>query len=130
MHKRLERVLILADALQLRKLCVNLPELLSEQQITKWLQSFLRQIGRYVRTVWRILHSPTSLVRQSMHDRSIRETKELIAPLPFALLTLVFATLLGTVADITVGVNEPFSGDLSYYAVWRTYGHWITSLQK
>jgi len=65
-----------------------------------------------------------------MHDRSIRETKELIAPLPFALLTLVFATLLGTVADITVGVNEPFSGDLSYYAVWRTYGHWITSLQK
>jgi hypothetical protein len=44
-------------------------------------------------------------------------------------LNLAFASLLGTVAD-RIGVDKPFFEDLSYYAIYRTYWHWITYLQK
>ncbi len=31
---------------------------------------------------------------------------------------------------MTLGVDEPFFSDSSYYALWRTYGEWMTSLQE
>ena len=102
---------------------MSLPELPSEKQITKWLQSLWREIGRYVRTVWLSLRSPTSLVRHSMHDRSIRA-------LPFALFTLVFASLLLNGAIKALGVDKPFFGDFAYYTRFLAYNHAITSLEK
>jgi hypothetical protein len=64
-----------------------------------------------------------------MRDRSKRGTKAPIAPFPFALSTLVFASLLQGVAVTTLGVDKPFFGHLPYYAHLRAYEHWLTSLQ-
>ena len=109
---------------------VNLPELPSEQQIAKWLQSCWKQTGRYAGTVWRALCSPTSLVRHWMQDRSVRETKAQVAPFPFIVLTLVFASLLQNVAVATLGVEKPFFGHFAYYARLRLYEDAVTSLEK
>lgn len=110
---------------------MSLPELPSDQKITKWAQNLLRLIRLYARTVWLVLSSPTSLVLHSMHDRSIRETKEQMAPLLFALLTLVFASLLETVvANLTFSVDKPFFEHPAFLAQIRVYNYWMGSLQK
>ena len=74
-----------------------LPEVTSERQITDWFQALTRQIQRYGRTLWRVLRSPGFLVGRSMRSQSIRRLRAQIAPLPFAVLTVVFASVLKTV---------------------------------
>jgi len=95
---------------------MNLPELLSEQQIRNWLQGAQKQLRRYGRTLWVILRSPTSVVRHWMRIRPARSQRTLISPFPFLLLTLVLASLLQHGAMTLVGVDEPFFRDLGYYA--------------
>ena len=109
---------------------MNLPELPSEQQISNWLQNFQRQLGRYAHTVWYALRSPTSVVGHSMYNLSKPGRIEPISPLPFVILTLVFASLLGTLADISFGVDKPFFDYLSYYERYKIFGYWFTNLQK
>lgn len=109
---------------------MNLPELPSEETITKWVNSLKIQIGRYVRTFWLALRSPTSLVRHTLDDLTKRETKTQISPLPFILLTLIFASLLQDVAIRAVGVDKPFFDHLSYFARLMAFQHTLTSLQK
>lgn len=108
---------------------MELPEIPTEQQITKRLQSFRRQIDRYRGTIWRSLRSPTSLVLSSMRNRPNVVSKTSTAPILFVPLTIVFASLIGTIADMIFGVDVPFYPDSSYFAIWRAYGDWITSLQ-
>ena len=109
---------------------MNLPEIPSEQQIAEWLQRFRCQIGRYGSTLRRALRSPASLVLSSMCNRSRVVTRASTAPILFAPLTIVVASLLGTIADIVFGVDEPFFSDSSYDAIWSASGDWRTSLQE
>ncbi|OIR07805.1 hypothetical protein GALL_100870 [mine drainage metagenome] len=65
-----------------------------------------------------------------MCNRSRVVTKVSTAPIRFALLTIVAASLLGTIADIVFGVDEPFFSDSVYGATWRAGGDWQTMLQE
>ena len=76
---------------------MSLSEVPSERQITDWFHALARQIQRYGRTLWLVLRSPSSLVGRSMRSQSISRLRAQIAPLPFVVLTVVFASVLETV---------------------------------